>query len=100
MVGENQLTGIEITGPDGSQEALKVDGVLVHVGLDPRTDYLRDPLPLNDEGQIIVSEWMETEAPGIYAVGDIRSGSPGQVSTAVGDGATAAMAAQRYLQSL
>ena len=100
MVGENQLEGIEIIGADGKKETLKVDGVLVHVGLDPRTDYLQDVLPLNNEGQIVVNAWMETEAPGIYAAGDIRSGSPGQVSTAVGDGATAAMAAQRYLQSL
>lgn len=100
MIGENRLEGIEITGPEGSKETLKVDGVLVHVGLDPRTGYLQDVLPLNNEGQIVVSEWMETEVPGIYAAGDIRGGSPGQVSTAVGDGATAAMAAQRYLQSL
>ena len=99
MVGEDRLEGIEITGPDGAQETLVVDGVLVHVGLDPRTDYLRDILPLNDAGQIIVNEWMETEAPGVYAAGDIRSASPGQVSTAASDGATAAMAAQRYLQS-
>ncbi|MGD9143838.1 MAG: FAD-dependent oxidoreductase [Dehalococcoidia bacterium] len=100
MTGNDRLEGIDITGPDGNKETLTVDGVLVHVGLDPRTDYLQDVLPLNDERQIIVNEWMETKVPGIYAAGDIRSGSPGQVSTAVGDGATAAMAAQRYLQTL
>jgi thioredoxin reductase (NADPH) len=99
MIGEDRLEGIEVTGPDGARETLAVDGVLVHVGLDPCTGYLRDDLPLNDEGHIIVNEWMETGVPGVYAAGDIRSGSPGQVSTAVGDGATAAMAAQRYLQS-
>jgi thioredoxin reductase (NADPH) len=43
---------------------------------------------------------METEIPGLFAAGDIRSGSSGQVSTAVGDGATAAMSAQRFLQTL
>jgi thioredoxin reductase (NADPH) len=100
MTGNDRLEGIDITGPDGNKETLTVEGVLVHVGLDPRTDYLQDVLLLNDERQIIVNEWMETKVPGIYAAGDIRSGSPGQVSTAVGDGATAAMAAQRYLQTL
>jgi len=99
IVGENQVEGIEIIDANGKKETLKVDGVLVHVGLDPRTDYLQDIIPLDDGGQVVVNEWMETEAPGIYAAGDIRSGSPGQVSTAVGDGAAAAMAAQRYLQT-
>jgi thioredoxin reductase (NADPH) len=99
IIGENKVEGIEIINPGGKNEVLKVDGVLVHVGLDPRTDYLRDVIPLDDDGQVVVNEWMETEVPGIYAAGDIRSGSSGQVSTAVGDGAVAAIAAQRYLQA-
>jgi thioredoxin reductase (NADPH) len=100
IIGENQVEGIEIIDANSKKEILNVDGVLVHVGLDPRTDYLRDIIPLDDGGQVLVNEWMETRVPGIYAAGDIRSGSPGQVSTAVGDGAVAAIAAQRYLQTL
>jgi thioredoxin reductase (NADPH) len=99
IVGENQVEAIEIIDASGKKETLKVDGILVHVGLDPRTDYLQDIIPLDSGGQVVVNEWMETEAPGIYAAGDIRSGSPGQVSTAVGDGAAAAMAAQKFLQA-
>jgi thioredoxin reductase (NADPH) len=99
IVGENEVEGIEIISTKDKKEILKVDGVLVHVGLDPRTDYLQDIIPLDNGGQVVVNEWMETEAPGVYAAGDIRSGSPGQASTAVGDGAAAAMAAQRYLQT-
>ena len=99
IVGENEVEGIELISTKGKKEILKVDGVLVYVGLDPRTDYLQDIIPLNKGGQVVVNEWMETEAPGVYAAGDIRSGSPGQVSTAVGDGAAAAMAAQKYLQT-
>ena len=99
IVGENEVEGIELISTKGKKEILKVDGVLVYVGLDPRTDYLQDIIPLNTGGQVVVNEWMETEAPGVYAAGDIRSGSPGQVSTAVGDGAAAAMAAQKYLQT-
>ena len=99
IVGENRVEGIEVIDANGKEEILNVDGVLMHVGLDPRTDYLQDVIPLDNGGQVVVNEWMETETPGIYAVGDIRSGSPGQVSTAVGDGAAAAMAAQRYLQT-
>ena len=87
----------EATGQEGKVE---VDGGLVHVGIDPDTDYLEDVIPLDSHGQVIVNQSMETEVPGIFAAGDIRSGSPRQVSTAVGDGATAAIAAQRFLQNL
>jgi len=98
IIGESRIEGIEITSEDGQKDAIKVDGVLVHVGLDPNTDYLEGIVPLDDQRQIIVNESMETEIPGIFAAGDIRSGSPRQVSTAAGDGAIAGIAAQRYLQ--
>jgi len=101
ITGESQVEGIEIIAADGGRkETLKVDGVLVHVGLDPNTDYLEGVVPLDAQRQLVVNEWMETEIPGIFAAGDIRSKSPGQVSTAVGDGAAAGMSAQRFLQKL
>ena len=101
IVGESQVEAIEFVDDKGGQKGtLKVDGVLVHVGLDPNTDYLEGVVPLDKQRQVVANEWMETEIPGIFAAGDIRSGSPGQVSTAVGDGASAAMAAQRFLQKL
>jgi thioredoxin reductase (NADPH) len=100
IVGESKVEGVEIVGAGGQKETLKVDGVLVHVGLDPVTDYLEGVLPLDKQRQVVVNEWMETEIPGVFAAGDIRTKSPGQVSTAVGDGAAAAMSAQRYLQKL
>ncbi len=100
ITGENRVEAIEIVTEGGQKESLKVDGVLVHVGLDPNTGYLEGVVPLDDRKQVIVNESMETGIPGIFAAGDTRSGSPGQVSTAVGDGATAGMAAQRFLQQL
>jgi len=100
IVGESKVEGIQIVGTGEQKETLKVDGVLVHVGLDPVTDYLEGVVPLDKQRQVVVNKWMETEISGIFAAGDIRSQSPGQVSTAVGDGAGAAMSAQRYLQNL
>ena len=99
IVGDSQIEGIEITTEAGQKETLSVDGVLVHVGLEPNTDYLEGIVPLDKQGQILVNESMETEITGVFAAGDIRSGSPRQVATAAGDGAVAAMAAQRFLQS-
>ena len=101
ILGDSQVEAIELVKEeDGQKETLKVDGVLVHVGLDPNTGYLEGVVPLDDQRQIVVNEWMETEVPGIFAAGDIRSGSPRQVVTAVGDGAAAGMSAQRFLQKL
>jgi thioredoxin reductase (NADPH) len=75
-----------------------VNGVLVYIGVVPDTAYLPGNISLGKNGQVIVNERMETEIPLLLAAGDIRSGSPGQVSTAVGDGATAAISAIKQLQ--
>jgi thioredoxin reductase (NADPH) len=80
------------------KETLKADGVLVQIGLDPNTEYLEGVVPLNEQGFIIVNQNMQTEVTGVFAAGDIRSGSPRQVVTAVGDGAIAAIVAQKLLQ--
>ncbi len=101
ILGDSQIEAIEfVEAGSGQKGTMKVDGVLVHVGLDPDTAYLEGVVPLDGQRQVVVNEWMETEIPGIFAAGDIRSGSPRQVATAAGDGATAAMAAQRFLQNL
>jgi thioredoxin reductase (NADPH) len=100
ITGDSQVEGIEIVANNGRKETLKVDGVLIHVGLDPATDYLEGAVPLGEQRQVKVNQWMETDVPGIFAAGDIRGGSPRQVSTAAGDGAVAGIAAQRFLQKL
>jgi len=99
ITGGDRVEAIELAGAAGKTETLKVDGVLVHVGLEPMTDYLEGVVPLGEQGQIIVNARMETEVPGVLAAGDIRNGSPRQVVTAVGDGAIAAITAQRLLQA-
>ncbi len=101
IVGNNKVEAVEIIeAVDGKKETLKVDGILVHIGLVPNTEYIPGNVPLDKNGQIIVNEKMETEIPLFLAAGDVRNGSPGQVSTAVGDGATAAISAIRQLQQL
>jgi thioredoxin reductase (NADPH) len=95
------VKAIEITDvKSGHTETCIVDGVLVHIGIDPNTSYLQGTLPLDDQGQIVVNDRFETGTPYILAAGDIRSSSPRQVVTAVGDGAAAAITAQKLLQTL
>ena len=97
ITGKDKVEAIELAAGN-KKETLKVDGVLVHIGLEPNTGYLEGIVPLDRQGQVIVNGKMETKIPHIFAAGDIRSGSPRQVVTAVGDGAIAAITAQRLLQ--
>ena len=76
---------------------LEVSGVFISVGTNPDTEYLRGILPLDESGYIITNEKMETSLPGVLAAGDIRHNSARQAITAAGDGATAAIYAQKYL---
>jgi thioredoxin reductase (NADPH) len=101
VLGEDHVSGLEIreSGNDKT-EVLPVEGLLVHIGLDPNTGYLDGIVPLDGQRKIAVGNKMETELSGVFSAGDIRSGSPGQVCTAVGDGGTAAISAIRYLQTL
>jgi len=100
ILGSDKVEAIELIDQAGSRrEKIKADGVLVHIGLDPNTEYLDGIVPLDGQGQIIVSSKMETEVPYIFSAGDIRSGSPRQVAAAVGDGAIAAISAERLLQA-
>ena len=72
-------------------------GILVRIGLEPDTGYLKSLLPLDGEGFVLENEAMETSVPGVFAAGDIRHGSPRQIATAVGDGVTAALAAEKLI---
>ena len=84
----------------GNSSSLDVSGVFAAVGLRPNTGYLKGLLKLDEGGFIPVNNQMETEVPGIFAAGDIRVGSIRQVVSAAGDGATAAIAAERFLSSV
>ncbi|MBA7504169.1 Thioredoxin reductase [subsurface metagenome] len=76
---------------------LPVAGVFVAIGLEPNTSYLKGVLPLDKGGYLITNEVMETEIPGVLAAGDVRHNSARQAITAAGDGATAALSAERFL---
>ncbi len=81
----------------GEKSTLDVSGVFISVGQKPNTDYLKGIVPLDARGYIITNDKMETEIPGILAAGDIRGSSIRQAIAAAGDGATAAIYADRFL---
>ena len=81
----------------GEKSTLEVAGIFISIGFMPDTDYLKGILLLDAVGHIITNEKMETEVPGILAAGDIRNNSGRQAITAAGDGATAAIYAEKFL---
>jgi thioredoxin reductase (NADPH) len=76
-----------------------VKGVFVYVGLEPNTAFLRGVVALDPAGHIDTDLMMRTSVPGIFAAGDIRAHSAAQLTSAAGDGATAAIAVWRYLRA-
>ena len=81
----------------GETSILDVKGVFVSIGQKPSTDYLKGVLTLDEYGYVITNEKMQTSVPGIFAAGDIRYNSIRQTVSAAGDGATAAIYAERYI---
>ncbi len=82
----------------GETRSLEADGVFIYVGITPNTDFVSELAQLDSSGYIVTDHTMQSSVPGLYAAGDVRSGSIRQVSSAVGDGATAAFNAYKYLE--
>ncbi|MHB0977331.1 MAG: thioredoxin-disulfide reductase [Candidatus Aquicultorales bacterium] len=82
----------------GERVELRADGVFVYVGSLPNTEAVEGLVDLDERGYIVVDSEMATSRPGVFAAGDVRVGVAKQVATAVGDGAAAAISAERYLQ--
>ena len=79
---------------------LEVAGIFIAIGLKPNTQFLKGILPLDEAGYIITNDVMETSIPNIFAAGDIRHNSARQAITAAGDGATAALSIEKFLNRI
>jgi len=99
--GTDKVTGILVENKKtGQAKTLPVDGVFVFVGFEPQGDFYPAGLERDPGGFVVTDASMQTNLPGLYAAGDIRSKECRQVATAVGEGAAAAHAALAYLESL
>jgi thioredoxin reductase (NADPH) len=99
VIGDNKVSALSLRNvKTGEITKLEVAGVFVAIGFEPNSQYFADIVELDKNGLIKTDELMATSAPGIFAVGDIRKNSPRQVAGAVGDGATAALSAFKYLR--
>jgi thioredoxin reductase (NADPH) len=99
--GNDNLDSADIKNlKTGIVNNLKTDGAFIFIGYVPNTEFLKEKIDLNKWGEIIVSNDMTTSVEGVYAAGDSTAKRFRQVTTAVGDGTIAALAASNYLNEL
>ncbi len=101
ILGDDKVNGVKVKDlKTGGEKKVSCDGVFIFTGYTPNTDFIGGLLELDDKGYIITDDDMKTSRQGIFACGDCRKKLLRQIVTACGDGATAAFAAQQYVEGL
>ncbi|MDE3102801.1 MAG: FAD-dependent oxidoreductase [Chloroflexota bacterium] len=87
---------------NGKTERIDVEGVFIFIGFKPVGRYLfqKEHIEHDPNGYIVTDQYMRTNVPGVYAVGDTRAQLAKQITTAVGDATTAVLHAERYIEEL
>ncbi|MBQ9161764.1 MAG: FAD-dependent oxidoreductase [Clostridia bacterium] len=100
IAGEGSVDGIIIKDAEsGTRTRLDVDGIFVAIGQIPENEAFANVAELTERGYIDAGEDCLTKTPGVFVAGDCRSKTIRQITTACGDGAVAATAACRFLES-
>jgi thioredoxin reductase (NADPH) len=99
ILGDNGVTGVRV-GENGTPKEIAAEAVFVYIGLLANTGFLQGIADLDDKGRVRTDIHMHSSAKGLFAAGDVRADSASQAITSAGDGATAAIAAHRYLDGL
>jgi thioredoxin reductase (NADPH) len=100
VLGDDRLTAVRARDLVTNEIAeVELAGLFVYIGLKPNTALLQSTLQLSETGHVPTDSSMKTELDGLYAAGDIRLHSAAQAIASAGDGATAAIAAYRYIKS-
>ncbi len=99
--GSENLESVDIKNlKTGEVNNFKTEGTFIFIGYIPNTEFVKDKVELNKWGEILVKPDMSTNIEGVYAAGDSVAKRFRQVTTAVGDGTVAALAASNYLHEL
>ena len=97
---DGELTGVRTENKEtGEEKVFACDGLFLAIGLIPENEAFAEFAALNDWGYFDSDEACTTKTPGIYVAGDCRSKTVRQLTTAVADGSTAALAACRYIDA-
>lgn len=96
IVGENKVAGLRYKTADGTMKELTLDGIMVHVGMTPNSQFATT-VAKNPAGEILVDSRCRTNVPGIFAAGDVTDVPFKQIGIATGQGIVAALAAIEYI---
>ncbi len=101
LLQNGKFSGIRVkNNKTGEEQEIACNGLFVSVGRKPVTGLVKDQLELDQNGYILAGETTETNIPGVYAVGDVRTKVLRQIVTAVADGAIAVHMAEEYLAQI
>lgn len=101
LLQNGKFSGIRVkNNKTGEEREIACDGLFVSVGRKPVTGLVKEQLELDQNGYILAGETTETNIPGVYAVGDVRTKVLRQIVTAVADGAIAVHMAEEYLAQI
>jgi thioredoxin reductase (NADPH) len=100
ILGEEIVSGVRVRNvKTDAQTVLDADGVFVYVGLIPATKLVAGQVELDPAGYIVTDDHQRTSVPGVFAAGDVQNPEFRQCVVAAGDGATAAIQAERFLST-
>ncbi|MBC8496092.1 MAG: FAD-dependent oxidoreductase [Chloroflexi bacterium] len=99
--GKNELEAVMVEDrASGEIKEWHYDGVFVFIGLSPNAELVKDKVEIDQYGFVKTAASFMTTVPGVFAAGDVRSGSTKQVASAAGEGATAALNIREYLKTV
>jgi len=97
---DSGVRGVDLQNTQtGKKSELSADGVFIFIGFEPNNKLVPAGTRMNANGYVVTDEKCETNAPGIYVIGDLREKSFRQIVISASDGATAALAAAHYVET-
>jgi len=100
IIGDNFVNTIQYKNKKTEKQEIKVQGVFVHIGMKPNTNFIPKKLETNDYGEIITNKICQTNIKGIFAAGDVTNIPYKQIAIASGQGVTAALSSINYLNKI
>lgn len=100
ILGDDLVTGLKYKDKSGEEKELKVDGILIHIGMIPNSSIVSEEVEKNQYKEIKVNMKGETNIPGLFAAGDVTDVPYKQIGIAVGQGISAVLSVVEYLNKL
>jgi thioredoxin reductase (NADPH) len=99
IYGDKEVEGVRVRNLETDKtEDIEAKAVFVFIGWIPNSDMVKHLVDIDDEGRLIVDQYMKTKVPGMFAAGDLCVRPIYQLANVVADGVQAAVSVERYLE--